>query len=127
MFSLPSLRRSKPSINQFSSIRRLQFRQFHSSLTASGFDSNKHEDPSFGSFLKWFSGIVFGSGLLSWSCSLSDSNFFFFFNNNNSLLAFADSSTACSEVEVRDPRSFSLFPKLSLHDNTSWFLFGGKC
>ncbi|KAL5786011.1 hypothetical protein ACOSQ2_008403 [Xanthoceras sorbifolium] len=137
---MTALKRSSPSMYRLSLIQRLQIRrlssppQYPSSslplINASFSDSNDHENLLFNSFARWFSAIAAGSslGFLCWS-SNSNSN-----TQSTSLskpsLAFADWSTSTSTVTnestVGDNRSFSssFFPKLSLPDYSSKFLFG---
>ncbi|PQQ03784.1 hypothetical protein Pyn_15697 [Prunus yedoensis var. nudiflora] len=119
MSRLQSLTRSTPSIHQRLSVRHLSTAPQPSSsslsslITASSFDSNPHQNPSYGSFLKWISGFAVGSGLglLYWSFS-------------NSVLTFAHWSTVVPGETLEDPPSRSFFQKLSLPEITPRFLFG---
>ncbi|CAB4266810.1 unnamed protein product [Prunus armeniaca] len=120
MSRLQSLTRSTPSIHQRFSIRHLSTAPQPSSsslsslITASSY-SKPHQNPSYGSFLKWISGFAMGSGLglLYWS-------------SPDSVLTFADWSTVVPGETLEDQPSSSLFQKLSLPEITARFLFGGK-
>ncbi|XP_021825432.1 calcium uptake protein, mitochondrial-like isoform X1 [Prunus avium] len=119
MSRLQSLTRSTPSIHQRLSVRHLSTAPQPSSsslsslITASSLDSNPHQNPSYGSFIKWISGFAVGSGLglLYWS-------------SPNSVLTFADWSTVVPGETLEDPPSRSLSQKLSLPEITPRFLFG---
>lgn len=130
MSSIPSVRRSAPSINRAAYFQRLQFRQIHTSTSlpssspptsASSFDSNPREASALGNFLRWVSAVAAGSGLglLCWSSSDYSSALF----NDKSLLSFGDLSSA--SVVDWGRRSRTLFRKLSLPETSPKFLFGG--
>ncbi|KAF4373105.1 hypothetical protein F8388_019287 [Cannabis sativa] len=107
------MRRSAPSIPRITSIQRIHSRQVHAPLPATPIIESHNEIPTFGSFRKWISGILAGSGLgfLYWSSSSTDSAFDFF---NLSSMAFADCSTVNSDSEVtlqnHSPRSLLRSP-----------------
>ncbi|KAF4388355.1 hypothetical protein G4B88_013192 [Cannabis sativa] len=119
------MRRSAPSIPRITSIQRIHSRQVHAPLPATPIIESHNEIPTFGSFRKWISGILAGSGLgfLYWSSSSTDSAFDFF---NLSSMAFADCSTVNSDSEVtlqnHSPRS--LLQKLSLPAHSASYIFG---
>ncbi|XP_062101394.1 calcium uptake protein, mitochondrial-like [Humulus lupulus] len=117
------MRRSAPSIPRITSIQRLHYRQVHAPLPATPIIENHNEIPTFGSFRRWISGIVAGSGLgfLYWSSSSTDSAFDFF---NLSSMAFADCSTATSEVTVQNSSPRSFLQKVSLPAYSAKFFFG---
>jgi hypothetical protein len=116
MRSIASLKTSPPSLRQHALFQRLGVRRFSNLPPPSSNDYTDHDENSpFGSFLKWASAIMVGSGLglLYWS-STSDSDSAFF---KKPLLSSADWSTAASE-------SVSAFRKLALPESAK-YLFGG--
>ncbi|KDP33558.1 hypothetical protein JCGZ_07129 [Jatropha curcas] len=136
MPTLPSLRRSRSSIYQLYLKQRLQSRQYSniapsstSSLSLTCASSlkanNENENHTYGSFMRWFSGIALGSslGLFCWyTNSSSDAESAFL---NRSLLSFADWPMATAvKSAVKDLNSTSTFGKLSLPDYSSKYLFG---
>lgn len=120
MRSFASLNRNRPSLRQLALVQRFQLRQSSSlPLINAASNSNRdtssnQENPLWGSFLKWASGITVGSGLglLYWS-------------HDKPLLSFADFASAESTVDDASSSSVSAFiPKLAL-PQTPKNLFGG--
>ncbi|CAK7353808.1 unnamed protein product [Dovyalis caffra] len=115
--TLTSLKKSRPSINHLYVIQRLQSRhlstppQSSTSLPLIATSTSNTDNRTNKTLSRLFSGLAAGATFGLLYCSVNDSDTTPFFS-------FADWSTD------NDRRSISLFPKLSLPDYTSSYIFG---